>query len=121
MRFTVMDPELVLVVPPCSKLALFSRVKELPASTVKAPLKVTLNPDATVTVALFVNRNEQPEILAPIVPVAPSKTMDFVDVGVPFDQLTPPSVVVVVVNVTTAEPLLPVPTQPPVLVTETKL
>ena len=115
-----MLPELVSALF-CNKLALLFKVKVLPESTVNLPSKVTVKPEEIVTTALLINRNEQPAKLAPIVPEPPLKITDLVVEGVPFDQVTPPSVEVVASMVTTAEPEFPEPKQPFALCTETRV
>ena len=50
---TVTDPLLAVDVV-CNRFALFSKVKLLPASTVKAPFRLTSYPDGMSTTALLV-------------------------------------------------------------------
>jgi len=97
------------------------RVKVLPGSTVSFPLRVTLNPELTVTTALLISRKEHAAKSAPMVAVEPSKITDLPALGAPLDHVSPPLLEVVESIETMAEPEFPVPVQPPVLVTETKV
>ena len=119
----IIAPELVLVVPFCSKFAPLLKVTKLPDPTVKAPSSVTLSPAFITTVALLVTVNLQAvKFVGGLVP-GEVKVPDIIAaldiVGSPLLHAVPFQVVVSLVIVITAEPLIDA-EHPDAVVTDTK-